>query len=234
MINIWHFSDTHGNHRLINVPVDIDIAVFSGDAGTYRNSAMNEPIVKDFIDWYSELPIDTKIYVAGNHDSSIEQRLVTADNFKEKGIIYLENEALTICQKGIEINFWGSPFTPSFGQWSFMKSRSKLHKIWSLIPNNTDILITHGPPKGILDLAPKYGGELEMCGCANLRKKVEEIEPDFHFFGHIHDNVAQQYNNAGVKRIANLETIFSNASACRDGDMNNIHFNGNIVTYEGN
>ena len=228
-MKIFHFGDTHGNHRDLQVPEDIDIAIFSGDAGTYRDPSMNEPIVRDFIDWFSELNIKYKVMIAGNHDSSIEQRMFGERYFKERGIIYLENNDVTI--EGIKI--WGSPYTPTFGNWCFMKSRHKIHKIWDEIPEDTDILVTHGPPKGVLDLTENYDGSLEMCGCANLFRQVyQRIKPKYHLFGHIHNRYKREYHNAGMLQIANCNTIFSNGSVCRDADMGKIYTNGNVFNYE--
>lgn len=226
-MKILHFGDTHGNHRDLQIPEDIDIAIFSGDAGTYRDAYMNEPIVRDFLDWFEGLDIKYKVMIAGNHDSSIENRLVTEGDITRRNIIYLENSETTI--DGIKI--WGSPYTPSFNNWSFNKARHKLHEIWDLIPEDTDILVTHGPPKGVLDLTENYDGTLEMCGCSNLFKQVtQRVKPKYHMFGHIHNRRKSEYHNAGYLRIANCDTIFSNGSVCRDADMGKIYTNGNILT----
>jgi len=228
-IKILHFGDTHGNHRKLEVPEDIDIAIFSGDAGTYRDAYMNEPIVRDFIDWYYGLDIPHKIMIAGNHDSAIESNLITKGDISRRNIIYLENEDVTI--KGIKI--WGSPYTPSFNNWSFNKARHKLHEIWDHIPKDTDILVTHGPPKGVLDLTENRDGSLEMCGCANLFRQVyQRVKPKYHLFGHIHNRYNAEYHNTGLLKIANCDTIFSNGSVCKDGQMSKTFNNGNIFNYE--
>jgi Icc-related predicted phosphoesterase len=79
---------------------------------------------------------------------------------------------------------------------------------WKLIPDDIDILITHGPPYEILDLVPRQGWD-ENSGCEELRKKVEEIAAKgrlkLHVFGHIHCGYGTHVQ-FGVK--------FVNASNC--------------------
>ena len=89
------------------------------------------------------------------------------------------------------IKFYGSPNTPEFMSWAFMKQRGKsIAKIWKKIPDDTDVLITHGPPKGILDLC-KDG----HVGCQDLLERVYEVQPKFHIFGHIHESRGQHKEN---------------------------------------
>ena len=114
----------HTYHKLLTIPENIDIVVFSGDCSNPRDPYTNEHEVKDFIHWFKELPIEHKIFVAGNHDTSIENKLVKKIDFSGYNIHYLENDYITI--DGIK--FFGSPYTPNFGNWSFMKDRSKINK----------------------------------------------------------------------------------------------------------
>lgn len=230
-LKIWHFGDTHGHHRKLSPP-DVDIAIFSGDAGTYRDPAMNSIHVKDFLEWFGELNIPIKIMIAGNHDSSIEHRLIWKSDFKKAGIIYLEHELHVLEYKGQTITIFGSPYTPSFNNWSFNKARHKLHLFWDQIPENVDILVTHGPPMGILDLTYNQQKSYELCGCANLRKQiVGRIQPRFHLFGHIHNHMNEVYANSGTKTIPQCRTMFSNGAVCEDGRMSKASYNGNILTY---
>lgn len=225
-MKIWHFSDTHGNHRSLQPLNKVDVAIFSGDAGTYRDKFKNEAHVRDFIEWFGALNIPIKIMIAGNHDSSIEHTVVAKADIREAGIYYLENENIVIDG----YNIWGSPYTPTFGDWSFMKSRNKIHQVWDMIPDNTDVLVTHGPPKGILDITENPDRTLEMCGCANLYKQVtQRIKPKYHLFGHIHDRYRSEYKNASTMQIANCDTVFSNGSVCKDGQMNKTFNNGKVL-----
>jgi Icc-related predicted phosphoesterase len=223
-MKIWHISDTHTYHRLLDVPTDIDMVVFSGDCSNPRDPYTNEPEVRGFIDWYSSLKIPVKIFVAGNHDTSIEKRLVTKEDFTKHGIIYLENESITI--DGIKI--FGSPFSPTFGYgWAFNKDRNKLERIWrKIIDEDVDIVINHGPPKGILDLSFDRAGNLERCGDKSLLNRVMEVNPKLCLFGHIHDS--GDIINQGTMKLSHLDTIFSNGSVIKDGSFGRLTSNGNI------
>jgi Icc-related predicted phosphoesterase len=224
-MRIWHISDTHTYHGHLNIPSDIDMVIFSGDCSNPRNQYANEPEVRSFITWFSSLQIKHKIFVAGNHDSSIEYGLVDRDLFKANGIVYLENESVTIDG----INIWGSPFSPTFGDWSFMKNRSKLSRLWAEIPDNTNIVIVHGPPKGILDLSTDRFGALEYCGCSALAKRLLTVRPKLVLFGHIHN--CEGIINAGTKTIAGIDTLYSNGSCVKDGRFGKNTGQGNILTY---
>ena len=224
-MRIWHISDTHNYHDLLNVPKDIDMVIHSGDCSNPRDPYNNEPEVRNFIDWYSKLDIPTKIYVAGNHDSSIEKKLVSTSDFYTNGIIYLEDDFIHI--DGLKIH--GSPMTPNFGNWSFMKSRDKLDKHWSRsIDDDVDILITHGPPKGILDISEDRNRNLENCGCNALKRHIiTRIKPKLMLFGHIHNN--KEIINAGTMKLSICDTIFSNGSVVTDGRFGKLSSNGNII-----
>jgi len=224
-MRIWHISDTHGYHDLLDVPKDIDMVIHSGDCSNPKDPYNNEPEVRNFIDWYSKLDIPTKIYVAGNHDSSIEKKLVSTSDFYTNGIIYLEDDFIHI--DGWKIH--GSPMTPSFGNWSFMKSRDKLDKHWSRsVDDDVDILITHGPPKGILDISEDRNRNLENCGCNALKRHIiTRIKPRLMLFGHIHNN--KEIINAGTMKLSICDTIFSNGSVVTDGRFGKLSSNGNII-----
>lgn len=223
-MNIWHISDTHGYHDLLKTPHDVNVVIHSGDCSNPRDPYNNEPEVRRFIDWYKELPIEYKIYVAGNHDSSIEKGLVTKKDFSDNGIIYLENDYITI--DGVKI--FGSPYTPTFGNWSFMKDRVKLERLWrDAIHDDVDIVVTHGPSKGILDKAENRDHQLECCGDKSLLNRILEIQPSYHLFGHIHNN--GDIINAGIQKLSNYTTWFSNGSVVTDRKFGILTSNGNTL-----
>ena len=206
---------THGFHE--QLPTDrfngIDVVVHSGDCSNYRDPYRNEPEVRAFIEWYRDVPVKHKIYVAGNHDTSIERRMITPADFAEAGIIYLENAATTI--DGIK--FWGSPHTPTFGNWAFMKSRETINRVWDTIPEDTDVLIVHGPPKGVRDCSYDRNYNLEFCGCGALAKKCFNMKDQLKYvlFGHIHD--MDSIDNQGVSHYSKTPTVFSNVACVHDG-----------------
>jgi len=200
-LKIILFSDTHGKENEVEFPnEEIDIAIFAGDAGTYKNPFQNIRSVLNFIDWYASIPnIKHKIWIAGNHCTSIESGLVDAKAIsEEKGLIYLEDETIEI--EGLKI--FGSPWTPWFYSWAFNAHRGEdINKHWNLIESNTDIIITHGPPCNF--------GDLDMCasgqrvGCSDLEKKILEIQPKLFVCGHIHEGYG--YVNKKFKSFHNKD-----------------------------
>jgi Icc-related predicted phosphoesterase len=222
-MKIWHISDTHTFHKLLEIPEGIDMVIHSGDCSNPRDPYNNEPEVRGFIDWFSSLDIKYKVYVAGNHDTSIEKGLVTKADFNDHGIVYLENETYEI--EGIKI--FGSPHIPMFGNWAFMKARHKLDRIWrKAIEDGTHIIVVHGPPRGMLDLSYDRGGRMEYCGDKSLMNKVKEVEPKLMLFGHIHN--CDDIINAGTRTIPGLDTIFSNGSVVTDRKFGKLSSNGNM------
>lgn len=223
-MRIWHISDTHCMHDLLHIPNDIDMVIHSGDCSNSRDSHINNNEIRYFIDWFTELPIREKIFVAGNHDVSIERRMVLQSDFLSRDINYLENDFVVIN----DIKIWGSPYTPSFGRgWAWNMARHKIKSVWDTIPEDTDIIVTHGPPKGILDITTNFDSELEFCGCANLRKAIFKIKPKLCCFGHIHDK--EDCKNSGIKLISNLNTVFSNATMISDGADAEKVSDGNVI-----
>ena len=220
---IWHFSDSHTFENMLKVPEDIDIAIFSGDCSNPRESIENSRQVLAFLTWYRKLPIKYKMFVAGNHDVSIERKLIDDWAFIDNNIIHLWNQEANI--EGLKI--WGSPYTPSFGEgWAFNKDRSKIGQIWSTIPDDSDIIVTHGPPKGVLDLSHDRDGKLEFCGDLALKKRIRQINPKLACFGHIHST--REIDNQGYVKFADHGTIYSNGSIVTNGKFGQINNNGNI------
>lgn len=221
-MKIWHISDTHSYHGLLEVPKDIDMVIFSGDCSNPQEPILNEQEVRNFITWFSSLPIKYKIFVAGNHDTSIEKGYITKDNFGWD-ITYLENDFIII--EGIKI--WGSPYTPSFGMgWSFNKARHKLHDLWMTIPDDSNIVIVHGPPARILDCTYDLSNSFYSCGCVALAKRMKQIQPKLCLFGHIHN--CEDIVNAGYIKQSDHQTIYSNGSVVTDGKFGKLSSNGNI------
>jgi len=194
-MKICCISDTHSQYKQLQLPTDCSILIHAGDwEANYSNN------IDSFNEWLGEQPFKYKIIIAGNHDfypynNSVKKRFTNA--------IYLENERIEI--KGIKI--WGSPITPIFNDWAFMAGRGKeIRKYWDTIPLDIDVLVTHGPPFGILDYTPLN----QNVGCEDLLIKVNEIKPKYHIFGHIHGSY-------GMRKID--KTTFINASVCDEDYM---------------
>jgi Icc-related predicted phosphoesterase len=200
--------------------------IFSGDCSNPRDRYKNEPEVREFMLWFSNLPIEHKIFVAGNHDTSIFHKLYTRNDFIARGVTYLENEYTWV----EDLKIFGSPYTPTFGDWVFNKARHAMNEIWKEVDADTDVIVTHGPPKHILDNAyNKITGELEGAGDTSLRKHVlGRIKPKLVCFGHLHNN--DDIINAGVLKLSGYDTIFSNGSVVTDGKFGKLSSNGNILS----
>ena len=191
-MRIVFVSDTHGMHREVAVP-DGDVFVHCGD---FTKNSLDT--LGDFRWWLDELPHAYKIVVAGNHDVVFERAPEFAIGRLGEGVTYLEDSGVVI--EGV--SFWGSPWQPAYGDWAFnLPHGAALARKWNLIPDGTDVLITHGPPMTILDEVRGLG----HLGCADLWKRVREVSPRVHAFGHIHEG-------SGVE--TRDETQFVNASVC--------------------
>ena len=95
-------------------------------------------------------------------------------------VIYLNDSGVTI--EGIKI--WGSPIQPWFYDWAFNRQRgSEICKHWDLIPNDTDVLMTHGPAYMRLDKTTSG----HYVGCMDLLTAIRRVRPQFHISGHIHE-----------------------------------------------
>lgn len=182
-------ADTHSRHRSLRLPKG-DVLIHAGDI-SYRGEKLE---VKDFLDWFSQQPFRYKVFIAGNHDFFFEKaKPRELDLLIPEDIIYLNDNGVVI--EGIRI--WGSPITPKFFNWAFNCDRgAAIKKHWDLIPAGTDLLITHGPPYGILDQIMND----RHVGCKDLLQKVKEIKPRTHVFGHIHESYGTA-KNFGIKFI---------------------------------
>ena len=158
-MKITFISDTHGKHaELTDKLPGGDVLIHSGD---FMRGGYEEGEAIDFFDWleHDVTGYEYKIIIAGNHDRLFENEPEQAAKLMGAycpSVIYLQDSSFKI--NGIK--FYGSPHTPAFNNWAFNVRRNsdEIEKIWSKIPDDTDVLITHGPPLGILDYTP-YGGE---------------------------------------------------------------------------
>jgi predicted phosphohydrolase len=175
-LRIVAVADTHLYHRQLVVP-DGDVFVHAGDL--CRGGDLDE--LATAARWIRSLPHRTKVVVAGNHDWALVHEPERARGFLQDGMVYLEDAGLEIDG----LRFWGSPWQPEFNGWAFNLPRgAPLARKWALIPEGTDVLITHGPPMGIGDRGPMAG----RSGCADLMRRVREVRPRLHLFGHIHQD----------------------------------------------
>lgn len=191
-MQITIISDTHGHHQKLTLPPTTDMIIHAGD---FSNAGRLQE-VQFFLKWYAALPHRYKLLIGGNHDFLLEQAPKVFQSLLPDNIIYLEDEAIEI--EGLQ--FWGSLITPFFFNWAFNRHRgTPIRKYWEKIPNDIDVLITHGPPKGFGDVTVRG----EVVGCEDLLEKVLEVKPRYHIYGHIHESY-------GI--ISTEHTTFINAS----------------------
>jgi Icc-related predicted phosphoesterase len=183
-------SDTHTKHEDLRLPGG-DILIHSGDI---MNSGRDARDIKSFLNWFESQDYKNLIFIAGNHDRMFENHKDAVSEFLEQYplITYLEDNQVNV--DGIKI--YGSPWQPEFYNWAFNFPRNgkELEDKWKAIPDDVDILITHGPPQGHLDTSGEPWNKPNL-GCELLRKRIGEIKPKIHVFGHIHGSHGyKEYN----------------------------------------
>ena len=197
-------SCTHNKHKQLNLDlIESDIVIHAGDI----SSVGRQHEVHNFLKWFSGIPAKHKIFIAGNHDWLFAWS--TKDQIKDilqlyPSVTYLQDESIII--DGLK--FYGSPWQPEFNNWAFNLPRNgkELEEVWNKIPLDTDILITHGPPYGILDTTG-LDWNIGNLGCKKLLQRVHKVKPVIHCFGHIHGgHGTSQLHNQGI------DTEFINGS----------------------
>jgi Icc-related predicted phosphoesterase len=190
-------SDTHSLHEQLNLP-EGDILLHAGDLT--GNGSLKQ--TREAAAWVGSLVGRFKhvIAIAGNHDFALEAFMnegredVAQDLFGEAH--YLRDSSVNV--EGF--NIFGSAWSPWFMDWAFNLPRGgPIMDKWEMIPKNTDVLITHGPPQRILDKCSNGN-----VGCYDLSLRVREVKPLVHVFGHIH---------SGYGHVKQNDTDFYNASA---------------------
>lgn len=190
-------SDMHGLIEDLQIP-ECDLLIIAGDICPASNheAAWQANWLKDhFADWLAAVPAKNIVGIAGNHDFVFQ--------YAKKWTIelpwhYLYNDSVEI--EGLKI--WGSPWSPWFNNWAFNfptgdRGTKQASMLYNTIPDDTDIVITHGPPKGLGDYVCWDGKQV---GCPILLTRMYEVQPKLHVFGHIHGSTGV-YESAGIKFI---------------------------------
>jgi len=197
-LKLIHISDTHGRHRELTklIPSDTDILVHSGDWSHFEWTEETEAFLK----WFKEMPGEHKILVSGNHDGPFSKSADVYSEFDLEGVHYLENQSIEI--EGIK--FYGSPNVRMDFEMSFTYfNDSEALSLWKNIPEDTEVLITHGPAHGTLDQNIS-SGKVKSFGCRILETELQKLKKlKLHLFGHVHEAKGVEKKN-GV--------IFSNAA----------------------
>ena len=206
LMRIVCISDTHGRHKKIKDIPEGDVLIHAGDITPSGQLDM----LGSFNKWLGKLPHPNKIIVAGNHDWCFtkEYRLIAKEMVTNA--TYLEDSEIII--DGVK--FYGSPWQPEFCNWAFNLPRGEeLAEIWSHIPDDTNVLITHAPPYGLLDLVinERSNENGEQVGCIDLGERIFALKKlKLHVFGHIHCAHGEIYKD-GIHYV--------NASTCTEAYM---------------
>jgi Icc-related predicted phosphoesterase len=202
-MKIMFISDTHGSHEKIDklygqLPY-VDIMIHSGDCSRYGEFAETDL----FMDWYSKQNAKHKVLIAGNHDFVFQNKERTKQLLElNPSVTYLEDEYINIDGIGI----YGSPWSPIYGMWAFMKHRNNdMDEVWRKVPTDgsIDILATHTPRYGRLDISVR--GNYNV-GCEMLANRINDIHPKVHVFGHIHEcgGMIKEETEVPVKGMVSL------------------------------
>jgi Icc-related predicted phosphoesterase len=219
MYRITAISDTHNKHKqLTSFLPGGDILIHAGDISSmgYKYE------ITEFCKWFDKIDnYDLKVFIAGNHDYGFEERvnetLEIVNSYKT--ITYLQDDWVAFQKNGLrEIRIWGSPWQPEFYNWAFnLPIRGKeLEEKLNLVSEDTDILITHGPAYGYVDMVI---GRYDHLGCELLADRIRMVRPDIHICGHIH---------SGYGYATDGKTHFINASVLDERYM----FINKPITFE--
>ena len=191
---ITFISDTHTRHGELKLPGG-DLLIHAGDI---MNSGYLAYEITDFCKWFETQNYDVCAFIAGNHDRIFELNPdAAAEIVNSYEVDYIQDDSFEYGDFPDEmVKIYGSPWQPEFYNWAFNLPRrgDELQEKWDKIPEDVDILVTHGPPQGHLDISgPPYNeGDL---GCELLRVKVDKIKPKIHVFGHIHGSYGYKFHN---------------------------------------
>jgi predicted phosphodiesterase len=204
-------SDTHAQHngltrqKPLRLP-EGDVLIHAGDFLSWGSDLE----LLSFVLWLESQASKFKhiLIVAGNHDKFLEQKPVNGRAVLSRiaNLLYLQDSGVEL--DGVK--FWGSPWTTEFQHWAFMRRPGfDMDKAWELIPEDTQVLITHSPPQGILDPG-KYNSRI---GCEMLAYRLGpdgNLKPKLHVFGHGHAGYGQEEHN-GILHV--------NAALCNDNNV---------------
>jgi Icc-related predicted phosphoesterase len=203
-MKITFISDTHTRQGQIpysDLPGG-DLLIHAGDI---MNSGYNKNDIFDFLHWYDSIPgYDKKVFIAGNHDRMFENDPEEVKEILKQypNIIYLQDESYEIydLETDKSIKLYGSPWQPEFYSWAFNlpKNGIEISGKWEAIPDDTDILITHGPAWGSVDTVA--GRPWDNLGCELLAERIQRFRPKIHVCGHIHSGY-------GIETIDNIHYI---------------------------
>jgi predicted phosphodiesterase len=205
-MRIVALSDQHGN--LPDVPA-CDLLLLAGDLTPVRNHGIAYQaswLDGPFRAWLKRVPARKVIGIAGNHDFIFEHN----PGLVPPGLnwTYLQDSGTE--WEGLKV--WGTPWQPTFFDWAFNGDPERLRRQWSLIPEGTDILLVHGPPRGYGDGVPESDGTVRRCGCPHLLERILEVRPRLVVYGHIHEGRGEW--QLGPTTLANVTILDGRYNLC--------------------
>jgi Icc-related predicted phosphoesterase len=210
MSKVLAISDLHG--YLPEIP-ECDVLLIAGDVCPVFDHSLSFQLVwldTNFRRWLESSPTDNIIGIAGNHDFIFEQR---PEQVERLGLPWLYRQDNAYKLKGVK--YYGIPWVPNLMQWAFYANDITLQTFYDQIPNDTDVIISHGPPRKYCDKIPSYGG----VGSMAARTAVDRVHPKAFVCGHIHEGFGQKTRQAAVN--APVTTIYNVAHV--DENYNPIH-----------
>jgi Icc-related predicted phosphoesterase len=198
-IKIVCISDTHSKHYQLPPLPDGDVLIHAGDWS--KTGSLPQTI--DFLEWFDSQPHQSKLLIAGNHDRICEDHPHLFQDLLDDSITYLQDSGTTI----YGVKFWGTPVTPVFCDWAFNRDPIAIDTHYQQIPIDTNVLISHGPPFGILDkLADdgqySYLGKGQNVGCGLLHDRIKQLtDLKLMCCGHIHESAGVYKAKNGVTYI---------------------------------
>ncbi len=167
-------SDQHG---LLPAVPKADVLVIAGDICPVHNHKVGFQrnwLNTKFLSWIDKLPVSKVFMTWGNHDWAGEHDYQSGIKWATPGkLTLLVDEAQTY--HGLK--FYGTPWQREFCNWAFNLTEAQLAEKYALIPDDADVVISHGPPYGT--------GDNEL-GSPSLTARLDAIQPALAVFGHIH------------------------------------------------
>ena len=172
-------SDTHGRHSELGT-LSGDVLIHCGDfCDGYNNDGH---VIPQIDQWFGRQDFERILCIGGNHDFIAQSRRSAGEPVFQNAI-YLEDDVYRFN----DVTFYGTPWLPDLDGWAYFLSDDQRQSKWSLIPRDTDVLITHTPPFGVLD-KPRSGRSI---GCPFLAAEISHLQPKLHCFGHVHASFGQ-------------------------------------------
>lgn len=207
-IKVAALSDMHGN-LAVKVP-PCHVCLIAGDVCPWKRS--DQPfdqirwLINEFAAWTKDQPAARFLVTWGNHDWCGQKLPHLVPKIPNVEFLCDSGTRLTYWagsqEPDEEYRCWGTPWQPPFYDWAFNLPEADLERKWALIPDKTDILVCHGPPRGFGDLVERHHDEpLQeheeetiggvLVGSVSLLKRIQRVKPKLVVFGHIHPGRGQ-------------------------------------------